>query len=51
MALGEVGKQYKAYAYLGMSRIAMLQNQPQKARTYRKQAEATAEYPYIFTFE
>jgi tetratricopeptide (TPR) repeat protein len=48
---GEVGKQYKAYAYLGLSRIAILQNQPQIARSYRKQAEAIAEYPYIFTFE
>jgi tetratricopeptide (TPR) repeat protein len=48
---GEIGKQYKAYAYLGLSRIAALQNQGQVARTYRKQAEAIAEYPYIFAFE
>jgi tetratricopeptide (TPR) repeat protein len=48
---GEVGRQYKAYAYLGLSRIAALQNQLQIARTYRKQAEAIAEYPYIFAFE
>jgi tetratricopeptide (TPR) repeat protein len=48
---GVVGNQYQAYAYLGLSRIAKLENQPQNAKNYRKKAEDLAEYKYIFMFE
>jgi tetratricopeptide (TPR) repeat protein len=46
-----VGQQYQAYAYLGLSRIAKIENQVAQAKTYRKKAEKLAEYPYIFVFE
>jgi tetratricopeptide (TPR) repeat protein len=48
---GIFGNHYQAYSYLGLSRIATLENQAVLAKTYRKKAEEIAEYKYIFAFE